>query len=113
MKTLTEVLSDHPELTATGFRPLDYPAYAKDRQKLVQSELAYSLSLDWLMEHGVPPWVDHSMQLKHQLICNHYIPQGAAIAAVIALGLPYQRTEGDRILVNPKKFLRSQKRKGA
>lgn len=82
-----QIIRSHPTLTAWGQLPTDSNKYKRERERLMKAFTEFEISCKWLVDNGVPPWVDNSLQLKQliQIGCEYYIPQGTAILALIVV----------------------------
>jgi hypothetical protein len=99
---IKQMIRNHPDLTAFGFRPLPIAQYKSERQDLVNNPEEIYLSMMYLDGLQRIPHVSkkaHSYSLKHrveayaeQIIGKHiYISEGSAILAAIILGIPMKQ----------------------
>lgn len=106
MKTLEQVLDEHPDLTVFGFWGWwsDGGAAEKEalREALAQKQADFAFAAGWLHRNLRPtarptPRSPSSYLLKHLAEKEHprrYLPNGVLLAAALALGYPWRQ---DRI----------------
>jgi len=84
------VLKENPTLTSFGFVDPSDARFAEQRELIAKSYDAARLSAEWLWHYRVPRGFD-SYTVKHCIeheFAPCYVPEGAAIAAAVHLGIP-------------------------
>lgn len=102
MKTLEQVLQDHPSLTYGGFwgpwRDRQGERQS-DRQRLAEAHDEFNFTVDWLQRNLRPTkrvgvQAPSSYYLKHlaeKEYARGYIANGVLLAAALALGYPWRQ----------------------